>query len=367
VALNYAINPFGSLTYAWQMREMRFDSIALIRFTSTLSGALVSAVLAWKGFGPLSLALGSLTSTLTNAAMAIFFRPAHFPWLPGLREVKRVLSFGSQLTTASLLNTLTVSTPELFLGKLQGMTATGLYSRANGLVVMFSHLVINALYNVFMSWFAKQSREQENLAEPFIKATAYVSALGWSFSIFLIFLAQPLTRLLYGSQWDDSVELTRLLSSALFFGVPAALCQPAILASGQVTKALYGTALTTATTILSAAIGAFFGLIPLGLAIIVSSAINAGIWLRLVHEVINLRWQTLGLELLRSLGVAVGAAVVPVATFVVYGHPPENTLLAVVIATLGSFIGFLAAVRSLQHPLNQELKSAWLRIQTKMS
>ena len=35
VALNYAINPFGSLTYAWLMREMRFESVALMRFSAS--------------------------------------------------------------------------------------------------------------------------------------------------------------------------------------------------------------------------------------------------------------------------------------------------------------------------------------------
>ena len=50
VALNYAVNPFGSLTYAWLMREMRFESVALMRFSSGLSGALVSTWLAWKNY-----------------------------------------------------------------------------------------------------------------------------------------------------------------------------------------------------------------------------------------------------------------------------------------------------------------------------
>lgn len=38
VALNYAINPFGSLTHAWLMREMRFESSALIRFQVVSAG-----------------------------------------------------------------------------------------------------------------------------------------------------------------------------------------------------------------------------------------------------------------------------------------------------------------------------------------
>ena len=97
VAFNYAVNPFGSLTYAWLMREMRFESIALMRFSATLGGAFVSIWLAWKGYGPISLAFGSLASTLTNALLAIYFRPKSFPWLPGVGEIKRVLVFGSRL------------------------------------------------------------------------------------------------------------------------------------------------------------------------------------------------------------------------------------------------------------------------------
>jgi O-antigen/teichoic acid export membrane protein len=61
VALNYAVNPFGSLTYAWLMREMRFESVALMRFSGGLTGALVSIWLAWRDYGPISLAFGSLS------------------------------------------------------------------------------------------------------------------------------------------------------------------------------------------------------------------------------------------------------------------------------------------------------------------
>jgi O-antigen/teichoic acid export membrane protein len=60
MAANYALNPFGSLTYAWQIREMKFDLLALIRFSSTIVGSVISVYLAWIGMGPVSLALGAL-------------------------------------------------------------------------------------------------------------------------------------------------------------------------------------------------------------------------------------------------------------------------------------------------------------------
>ena len=39
IAINFAVNPFGSMTYAWLMREMRFDALATMRFAGTLAGA----------------------------------------------------------------------------------------------------------------------------------------------------------------------------------------------------------------------------------------------------------------------------------------------------------------------------------------
>ena len=119
VALNYLINPFGSLTYAWLMREMRFESVALMRFSSALGGAVVSSVLAWQDYGPISLAFGSVASTLINASLAVCFRPKFFPWLPGTKELRRVLGFGSRLTAGSIVISLATAAPELFLGKLQ--------------------------------------------------------------------------------------------------------------------------------------------------------------------------------------------------------------------------------------------------------
>ncbi|MBK7549792.1 MAG: oligosaccharide flippase family protein [Rhodoferax sp.] len=160
VALNYAVNPFGSLTYAWLMREMRFEALALIRFSAGLSGALVSTWLAWKNYGPISLAFGSLASTLVNALMAIYFRPKSFPWLPGVGEIRRVLTFGSQLTVSTVIDTLIDGAPELLIGKLQSLTGAGLYSRSNGLVQMFNRLFVDAVAAVCLPWFAGKTRER---------------------------------------------------------------------------------------------------------------------------------------------------------------------------------------------------------------
>ena len=362
VAFNYAVNPFGSLTYAWLMREMRFESIALMRFSATLGGAFVSIWLAWKGYGPISLAFGSLASTLTNALLAIYFRPKSFPWLPGVGEIKRVLVFGSRLTGSSIVATMSGGAPELLLGKMQGLTAAGLYSRSSGLVQMFHRLFVDAVGAVCLPWFARQSRERGSFVDPFLKATAYVTAFGWSFCLAVVCLAHPIVRVLYGNQWDESVDLARLLAVAMVFSVPAALCETALLSSGAVATIARVTILSALQSVVFVSVGASQGLVALGFSIIASTAVTAAIWLRATSRHIDLPLLGLMRTLRQSALVALLAAVGPALALWIYGPYPEVFVMPLVLGGVGGLAGFVVGVMIFQHPLQDEIVAIWSKI-----
>lgn len=367
VALNYAINPFGSLTYAWQIREMQFNALALVRFSATLAGSLVSIYFAWRGMGPISLAYGSLASTVVNATMAIYFRPKWFPWLPGLKEIRRVLAFGSQTTGASMIGTIGGSAPELLLGKLQGMLATGLFSRANGLIMMFDRLVMSGISSVAISWFAKQSREHGSISQPFLKTTSYVTALGWAFAAGVVFMAHPAMRILYGDQWDGAVELTRLLAGALAFGMPASMCVASLMALGDARQVLRGTAVTTAFTLILMGIGAFAGVLPMAACLVVASALRTWFWLRVTQRVVNFSWSELRQRLRESACVGLAAGIAPALVFVIFGPYPENIWLPMAIGVPGAVAGFLGGVAFFKHPLLGELQSIKEKLHVKLT
>lgn len=366
VALNYAINPFGSLTYAWQIREMRFDALAIVRFSATVAGAIVSIFCAWRGYGPISLAYGSLASTAVNAAMAVHYRPSWFPWLPGIKEIRRVLAFGSQTTGAAVIQNIAGNAPELLLAKLQSMTATGLFSRASGLILMFERLVLAAIGAVAVSWFAKQSREHGGIGQPFIKATSYVCAIGIAFSFGTIFLAHSAMRVLYGPQWDGAVELTRLLGIALALSLPASMCNAALMATGGAARVLKGTAVTTVSTVILVTIGAYGGLTELGICLIASSALRTWYWLHQTRAQIGFGWPDLSRAVGRSALVGVGAGIAPMAAFFIFGAQPSNIWWPLAVGVPGAIIGFVVAVAITMHPLQEELDGVWSALKRKL-
>jgi O-antigen/teichoic acid export membrane protein len=364
VALNYLVNPFGSLTYAWLMREMHFQSVAMMRFLSSISGAFVAIWLAWKGYGPISLAFGSLASTVVNALVAVYFRPKSFPWLPGIHEIRHVLEFGSKLTFSTIIRTLESGAPELLIGKLQNLSAAGIYSRSNGLVQMFHRLVVDAVASVCLPWFAKQSREQGSFVDPFLKATAYVTAIGWSFCLVLICLAHPIVRVLYGDQWDQSVDLTRLLAAAMLFTVPASLCGTALLSSGAVAAIGRVTGLSAIQGTALIALGASQGLMPMGLAIIAASAIAATLWLRAVSKHFGLALLGLLRFLHSSMLVALMATIGPAISLWMYGPYPASSAMPLVFGGITGLVGFLAGVIIFDHPLREEVQSVVAKIKS---
>jgi O-antigen/teichoic acid export membrane protein len=362
LSLNFAISPFGSLTYAWLMRQMRFESLAIMRFAGSLSGAVTSVTLAWYGWGPISLAYGSLVATIANALIAVKFRPESFPWLPGFKEIRRVISFGGKLTITTVINTIATSAAELVLGKVQGMAAAGFYSRAFGLASMFHRLILDATGAVALPLFAKEAREKGNATESFLRATSYVTAIGWAFFLGMFFLAQPVIRLLYGAQWDEAVDLTRLLAISMAIGLPNSLCSLLLTASGHIQTVVKVTVLYATQYVIAVVIGAHYGLTSLGFALIFASAVNLSIWLWFTQRRIGFSWRAIGDTLARSATVALAACVCPALVFAWFGPHPTEIFAPLAWAIPGSIACFIAAIVLCRHPLKQELSAVWLKV-----
>lgn len=362
LALSYLFTPFGSITYAWLMREMRFGALAWGRFSAALAGALVSVTLAWRGHGPISLAWGNLATSLVNALVLSAFRPADFPWLPGRQHLRDVLSFGSRLTGASLMSSLTAGAPEFFLARLQSLSAAGLYSRANGLIAMFRSLIADAVNSVTLPMFAKAAREQRDLPQAFIRVQVYMTAVGWSFCIVVLLLAYPIIRVLYGDQWDEAVVLVRWLAVAMLFQVPVSTCQSALVSTGAASRMLRATAWASAFALSGIAIGAHFDMQVVAMALVPAAAAGLAVWLLMVSKQLDLKLRQLLRALLPSAGVALACGLGPAGVMAWLGWQPSQNLLALALALPLALLGFLLASLLLRHPIEQELRTLWARL-----
>jgi O-antigen/teichoic acid export membrane protein len=358
LAANFALTPFQALPYAWLMRAMRFDILATMRMVSALVQAACGIWLAWAGIGPISLAWANLAATVAGVAIAIAFVGGELPWKPRLAGIRQVVSFGGRLTAISTLSTIRGASPELFLGRFQGMTETGLFSRGQGLVAMFERLIMDAVNAVALPMYAKELREGRPIAATFLRAASLVTALGWSLLAFIGILAFPVIRVLYGSQWDQTVDPTRWLAAAMALGVPGYVCVAPVIAAGALGPLLRVTALSTLAAVACSGIGAYLGLLPLSQLMLAAGAIMSVSALYVAKSQAGFGWASLLRTFATSALVAAAASVVPIAVSIAFGPRSPQILLTLAIAVPGSFAGFCVAAYLTRHACWDELARA---------
>ncbi|EHR71990.1 membrane protein involved in the export of O-antigen and teichoic acid [Burkholderiales bacterium JOSHI_001] len=356
IALSYFINPFGSLTYAWLMRSMRFEALTVMRSSAALCGATVSVICAWRGLGAISLAWGNLASVIANACVSFLFRPRDFPFLPGRHEIGRVLSFGTRITSTSLIEAAAKGAPELILGKLQSMTAVGLFSRANGLVGLLTGLMSDTVGSVAMPMFAQQKRDGGDLGAAFLRVCAYMSVIAWSFALFLGLMADPLIRVLYGQQWVDAVPIARWLAVAMVLAAPAALSVQVLLGVGASHRLPRAMLVSAAATITGVAVGSPFGGVGVAIGMCGGAMVATINWLRVVREVLGFNWSALLSALMRSAMVSGCTGVSLLLTVGIFGWAPARSLPVLVAGTAAGAVSFVVASMVAKHPIANEIR-----------
>jgi O-antigen/teichoic acid export membrane protein len=360
MAATYLLTPIGSITYALLMREMRFEHVALMRFSSSLAGAVVSISLAFLDMGPISLAWGVLASSVVTAISSLFFRRHKQPWGLSFRGARNVLVFGGQLTATSMLNTMITSTPDFAIGKLQGMHEAGLYSRSNGLVSMINRLFADAVWSVASSHFAKQRRDQQDPAADFVQGVSFMTLFGFTFAIFLALLADPITRVLYGSQWGESVPLTQFLALGGAAGAANYLCIALLTGSGRADLLFRATLVSGIAIVAAAVVGAALGLQALGQFMMAASTFAAVVWFYYAHRVCRFRVAELMKSLGRSALVAtLGCSVlIPLNQFAALTNasPILHVGLSLVVCTIATILAIFATGHSFSAEITRFLR-----------
>ncbi len=358
LALNFVITPFQAYPYAWLVREMRFGSIAGVRFTGGLMHGVSAISLAWLGFGPISLAWANTLSTVAGIIAVWLIARPKLPWRPIARGIRDVVSFGSKLTAASLMNTLSGGAQELLLGKLQGMAEAGLFSRGQGLVAMFRSLVLDAANTVALPYFARQSREARDLGPPFLIAMELITGLAWAFFSGIALMAYPVIRILYGAQWDIAVDPARWLAVASALSIPAAICSSPLIGIGAINDVLKATLLSLLATLAATVFGAQLGLLQLSQCLIVSGLLSSVFWIGAVRKHIGFAAGAMLRVWGKSLLVALGASAASMAAVFHWGWRPGEWLLPVLFSGIGGVLGTLLMAWVTGHQLWRETQRA---------
>lgn len=358
-AFNFLLIPFGAINMAWFRRQLDFKPLFYCGVGSSLLSLAVSIGLALNGFGALSLAWSSLAGIVATVCISMLFRPAGFPRMPSLAGAAEVFRFGGVASGIYVLAQLGKGAPDMIIGRVQGVTAVALFSRAGGLVTLFRQLVIKAITPVCLPYFAQAVRTEQSVHRAYIRGTAIFTVIGWTFLGFLALAAFPVIRIVYGDQWADSVPLARILCIAGAVELAHYLAKDALLAHGHVKLATQLQFTLQAAQLVGLAAVIPFGLIGACWGLLAASVVGVVLSQWFMHAGTSFRWAQLISACWPSLWIST-CALAPMAIVLATTATSEsNYIRHLALSSALTIPAWLLALRLSGHVLWGELQGAW--------
>ena len=357
MAASFAVSPFGAFLVGIFRREMHVRTVFVVKMASLACHSSVALLLALHGFGAISLAWANFAGILSFGVAASLLRPAGVPWTPSFRNIRAILSFGSIASVGNAAAIAGTNIPDVIIGKVMSMAAVGYFSRANGLVQLFTKLITSAVLPLVLPYFAQIRREGKDLVEPYLMAVEYLTALAWPFFAVLMLLSYPMVRTLYGPQWDASVPVVELMCGAAAIASVSLFASQAMVANGQVRSSTGSQLLVQPLRIAAILILAPHGLEAIAAALIMSELLSLAVVSHYLHKTVKIRFSQLLSACGKSALITAASAAVPVLVRTMWQNGDVRPWLPLSIGIAGAALGWLAAVFLTRHPLGGHVRS----------
>ncbi|ROR67370.1 lipopolysaccharide biosynthesis protein [Agrococcus jenensis] len=358
LSLTFVLNGLATQHRASLMRALRLRPLAIADVASAAIGLAVAIVVALAGGGFWALVAQQLTAG-TVALVGVVIGGG---WLPGRyarhESVRSMVSLGWNLVAANLVQYGARQVDTIVVGVRFGTSSLGLYNRSFHLIMTPLGQVRSPLQSVALPVLA---RLQQDLPRFDTYVTAAQLALGYLIGIPLALvagLADPVVVIMLGDAWADASPLLRMFAIAGLLTTLSYVGYWVYLARGLGGQLLRFTLCTAVIKIACIAVGSFFGVVGVVVAIAVYHAIEWPISLAWLSRITPMPTRRLYAGALRIVGVATfagtaawaaGAAVAALGPWAQVGVGSAAGLLLAAAALVvpayrrdaGSLLGFM--------------------------
>lgn len=364
MALNFALIPFGSITLALLRREMNFRSIMFINLASTFVHSGASILFSSLGLSFISLAWAAVLGTATTVIGALMVNRSWVMAWPSLSERRHVLGFSVRSSVSSIASEAGHASPDIILGRVLGMEATGIFGRAMGYVQLFERLLQDVLRSVMLPYLSEEIRSGSDLRATLNRALENIASVSWFLIGLTAVLAEPGIRLLFGSQWGEAALIAQVLAVAMAIRCIAPSLASGFVANGQIDVLMKVSVISVAAKVFLLILLSPYGLLWAAIGFALAELIMLLIMLSMAHRKGMFTWGDYARVSGRTLPSTL-VGLIP-AALVVASEIPRNTfierLALILIAGTASLIGWLLVLWLFNAPPKDELRQLLVKI-----
>ena len=215
MAAGLVINALSVVATARLTREQRFGRLAWANGLSSIVGATVAIVLAWKDCGVWAIVGMSLVSATVRCGLVWWFardaEPDETTTATDGMDFHAALRYGWKLMLSGLIHVVYMESYNMVIGKMWSPAVVGLFSRGQRLAKLPAEVVNEAVGRV-----ALPALVQPNGAGS-LRFACINAALLWPGLVVLLVWAPQVVSGVLGAQWLDCVPYLRILVVGQFF------------------------------------------------------------------------------------------------------------------------------------------------------
>ncbi|MCG3744036.1 lipopolysaccharide biosynthesis protein [Vibrio cincinnatiensis] len=176
-ALSFIPISLSSQIQARYVCNFKLDLVAKFEVISKLAGTIIAVIIALKGYGAVSIIIGSLVSSMTKCAL--LWLKAERSWLPcfkfSLIEAKNAWNYGMYQIGSQLISQFRGNLDTLILGFYINSVQLGAYSLAKQLIQKPAAFILPIVHKISLPLLAASQSKKDELKALFGKAHAYVA------------------------------------------------------------------------------------------------------------------------------------------------------------------------------------------------
>ncbi|MDB4772857.1 lipopolysaccharide biosynthesis protein, partial [Verrucomicrobiales bacterium] len=242
-------------------RNLRFATLMKVGIVAQILVAALSILLAFRGFGYWTLAIGAVVQPLV-LALLYFVATGWIPCWPRRNTGSRASAvFGANLTGFEMINYFARNLDNFIIGRFLGSVALGFYSKAYGLLLMPLRQVNGPFMSALFPVLSRMKSDPAQYQRYYYRAATVLLAVTWPVTAFMLVEAKDIVRVMLGLQWMDSVPVFRALGIAAMVGCTNFITAWAYRSLGHVRQQLIAVSFQTPVIIASFFIGLPWGIV----------------------------------------------------------------------------------------------------------
>ena len=208
----FIINSLGMVHTTLLTRDLAFKPLAKVEVASAWCGGFAAIWLAWRGWGPMSIAVQSIVTALVTVAAlrrVSSWRPRlMFSW-PAVRDL---IEFSSNSFISSVSNYWVRNVDNVLVGYVLGQGPLGVYTRAYSVMLFPLSRVSRMISRVMFPSLSLIQDDRPMVKRMFLKMTRAIALATFPVMLGVAASASNFIAVVFGPQWGAMAPILRILA-----------------------------------------------------------------------------------------------------------------------------------------------------------